>query len=191
MNTSLRALGADVLSIPTFSVTSVPSPEFEDVLRRTSKRASEVLLVFTSVNAVRSFVDLCAGAGVDVADFARACVASVGPTTADAAALEGLDSDIIPSVHTAAALAGAIERAGLPVDRTTLLYPRARDASDEIESRLGPLFASMESHVVYGTAVEAPAAPFHAPPDVVLFASSSACSYFEHVVTPTMVSVVK
>jgi len=184
-------LGADVLSVPAFAIIPIASPAFEQALHAAAAHPSDVLLVFTSVNAVHRFVECCGDSSIAVTDFAGARIATVGPATQRAADDAGLTSDVVAAVHSATGLVSAIGRSDLPLEHMTLLYPRARDARGEIESELSPLVATTEAHVVYGTEAETMAPPFQSSPDVVTFASSSACLHFEHVVVAGDAALVK
>jgi uroporphyrinogen III methyltransferase/synthase len=104
----LRKQGADVFEIVAYR-TVVVEPEREgepDIYRMLLERRIDVV-TFTSGSAVRNFVRVLGDE--PAADLLRSTVvASIGPTTAEAAALANIETTIMPTEHTVAALVDAI-----------------------------------------------------------------------------------
>jgi uroporphyrinogen III methyltransferase/synthase len=104
----LRRLGAEVTEVIAYR-TVVAEPEREgepDVYRMLLDRRIDVV-TFTSASAVRHFVQLVGAE--PAADLLRTTVvASIGPVTAEAAALSHIETTIVPSKYTVPALVEAI-----------------------------------------------------------------------------------
>lgn len=104
----LRRQGAEVTEVVAYR-TVIAEPEREgepDIYRMLLERRIEVV-TFTSASAVRNFVRVLGAE--PAADLLRATiVASIGPVTAEAAALANIETSIMPTEHTVPALVDAI-----------------------------------------------------------------------------------
>jgi uroporphyrinogen III methyltransferase / synthase len=104
----LRKQGADVTEVVAYR-TVVVEPEREgepDIYRMLLERRIDVV-TFTSGSAVRNFVRVLGAE--PAADLLRGTVvASIGPLTAEAAALANIETSIMPTEHTIPALVDAI-----------------------------------------------------------------------------------
>jgi uroporphyrinogen III methyltransferase/synthase len=104
----LRKQGADVTEVVAYR-TVVVEPEREgepDIYRMLLERRIDVV-TFTSGSAVRNFVRVLGPE--PAADLLRGTiVASIGPVTAEAAALSNIETTIMPTEHTVPALVDAI-----------------------------------------------------------------------------------
>ena len=65
-------------------------------------------IVFTSPNGVRKFFQMLRAAKVDIRRFGKVRFAVVGPGTAAALAQNGIFTDIVPEIHSTAALGAAL-----------------------------------------------------------------------------------
>jgi uroporphyrinogen-III synthase len=103
----LAAAGADVVAPSVYRTTAAP-PEALAPLARALAGGGVDAVAFLSPSAVRSVA-----AAVPPALLARACLAAIGPTTADALRAVGLEPGAQPARASGAALADAIaERIG-------------------------------------------------------------------------------
>jgi uroporphyrinogen III methyltransferase/synthase len=104
----LRRQGAEVTEVVAYR-TVIAEPEREgepDIYRMLLERRIDVV-TFTSASAVRNFVRVLGAE--PAADLLRATiVASIGPVTAEAAALANIETSIMPTDHTVPALVDAI-----------------------------------------------------------------------------------
>jgi uroporphyrinogen III methyltransferase/synthase len=104
----LRKQGADLTEVIAYR-TIVAEPEREgepDIYRMLLERRIDVV-TFTSASAVRNFVRLLGPE--PAADLLRTTVvASIGPVTAEAASQSGIQTTVMPSQYTTAALVDAI-----------------------------------------------------------------------------------
>jgi uroporphyrinogen III methyltransferase/synthase len=104
----LRRQGAEVTDVVAYR-TVVVEPEREgepDIYRMLLERRIDVV-TFTSASAVRNFVRVLGAE--PAADLLRhTIVASIGPTTAEAAATANIETTIMPTEHTVPALVDAI-----------------------------------------------------------------------------------
>jgi uroporphyrinogen III methyltransferase / synthase len=104
----LRKQGADVTEVVAYR-TVIVEPEREgepDIYRMLLERRIDVV-TFTSGSAVRNFVRVLGDE--PAADLLRGTiVASIGPLTAEAAALSNIETSIMPTEHTVPALVDAI-----------------------------------------------------------------------------------
>ncbi len=104
----LRRHGAEVTEVVAYR-TVVVEPEREgepDIYRMLLERRIDVV-TFTSGSAVRNFVRVLGDE--PAADLLRSTiVASIGPTTAEAAAAANIETTIMPTEHTVPALVDAI-----------------------------------------------------------------------------------
>ncbi len=123
--------GAHALELPL--TRQVEAADGGDALRAAAAEVGDYRwVVLTSVNAVARFM----GALRDARALGHVLVAAVGPTTADALRLAGLEPDLVPAEHSARALVEvfpALEAGGS--DR--VLFPCADLAPDTIAEGLG------------------------------------------------------
>ena len=104
---ALRDLGAEVVAFPTIRIEPVSaSPEIDAMLRALHEYD---LIVFTSVNGVECFFDRLAESGGDVRRLHRATVAAIGPKTADACRVRGLNPDVLPATYVAEGVLAALD----------------------------------------------------------------------------------
>lgn len=113
---ALRAAGADVVEVTAYRTAGVPGwpgGAVREMLRR--RRLDAV--TFTSASAVRNAVESL-GAARAVELLRSIVIASIGPVTAGAARRLGVETAVMPSTYTTAALAEALAdhfRGGGPV----------------------------------------------------------------------------
>jgi uroporphyrinogen III methyltransferase/synthase len=108
-------------------------------------------IMFTSANAVDSFMGrLLAGPG-DVRDLKGVKLAAVGPATAAAIEARGLRVDLVPEAYVAESLVDALGASGR-LDGTRVLLARAAVARDVLPDSLRAAGASVDVVEAYRTA---------------------------------------
>jgi uroporphyrinogen-III synthase len=175
----LEGAGARVLVSPAIRIEPVHGPDVDAMVRACAAERGDRAIVFTSRNAVASFLDAAGRAGLDAGAFAGALVAAVGPATAAALVRAGLEAGIVASPHTAEGLAAAMAAARVPLAHYRVFYPRAEGARETIAAVLAPLGVQVEDAVFYrSVAVAIDAAALDPAPEVITFASPSAVEAF-------------
>ena len=136
----------------------VPRPLHDETRRVLARVAAYDLVVFTSVNGVRVFVDDLeeAGPGTAALRAARASarrpvLAAIGPATAKALEAHGLACDVVPDDYVAEGLLAALERRGVAPTGARVLIPRAAEARDVLPDTLRKRGALVEVLAVYDT----------------------------------------
>jgi uroporphyrinogen-III synthase len=170
----LEAEGATPVLFPTLRFAPMPDPApLDDVLARL---AAYDLLVFTSANGVRFFMERVEALGVRVPPELR--IAAVGPATAAALERRGLRAGCVPGVFTAERLAEAL---GDVAGRAVLL-PQAEIARKTLADALADAGARVDAPAVYRTLPADPTpserAALDAGAHVVTFASPSSARNF-------------
>ena len=177
----MRALedeGAHVLAVPLIRVVRAEDPA---PLERAARRIGSFdWIVFTSVNAVRFFMEALARTDAPPQQaLAHVAVACVGPATADALRTAGVAIDAMPDEFVGDALAGAMARAGR-LAGSCVLWPRAAGARTTIAEMLRAAGAEVDDPVAYRSEPDVAGARRLAEVvlqkgvDVVTFASPSA-----------------
>lgn len=132
---SLRALGAETLSVPV--IRTVPVDDGERVLeiKREMERLSEYqVLVFTSPYGVERFFDLLSEAGMDVRRVSHMKFAVIGQGTADTLKGKGIRADYMPGKYDGSSLGRLL--AGKLEDGTKILLARSSIGGTEILKEL-------------------------------------------------------
>jgi uroporphyrinogen III methyltransferase / synthase len=167
----LRALGADVILLPTIAIAPPQNPA---PLREAVAHCEQYdWIIFTSVNAVEAFAAEQSGLGR-----CRGRIATVGSATAQAAERYGFTVSLTPEKYIAESLAEAFAREDLKDFR--ILIPSAAVARDVVPRELRKRGAQVDVVEAYRNilppeAAQTAAGIFREPyPDWVLFASSSA-----------------
>jgi uroporphyrinogen-III synthase len=131
LGAKLRALGADVLSLPGIEV--LPPRDWAPLDAAVAALASFDWLVFTSQNAIEPFFERLVKHGPQSLALRALRIAAVGTGTARALQARGLHVHIVPAEHVAEALAEALAPR---VVGKRLLWPRAEHARDTLTARL-------------------------------------------------------
>jgi len=131
LSTKLRALGAEVIELPTIEIH--PALDYEPLDRAIAGLGSYHWLIFTSVNGVRFFLERLDRSAVDLRALrARICV--IGPATRAAVEALHLKIDVMGQEYVAESLVEALGAYDLR-DRRILL-PRAAIARDLVPAGL-------------------------------------------------------
>ncbi len=141
---ALERAGASVLELPL--TRQVDASDGGAALRAAAAEVRDRRwVVFTSVNAVDRFM----AALRDARALAPALVAAVGPATADALRMAGVEPDLVPAEHSARGLVEEFPAAEGPERR--VLFPCAEGAPDTLADGLGHKGWAVQRVVAYRT----------------------------------------
>ena len=175
----LRALGADVIELPTISIQPpADSPPLNAAIERLS---SYDWLIFTSANGVRYFLDHLDRSSADLRSL-RARICAIGPATRAAVEALHLKVDLMPAEYVAEGVIAAFGAHDLAGKR--ILLPRAAVARDLIPAELSKLGAQIDVVEAYRNVVPELAARAREifsgdrKPDWITFTSSSTVNNF-------------
>ncbi len=148
LRAGLLAAGADVIDCPLIRI-APPSDDAPlcDALRDLFPCQ---WLLFTSAHGVASFFRTWLRLGLDLRGFSLCRIAAVGPATAAALARRGFQADLVPTTHTADALAEALVAAA-GNSRGVVFCPRSDVAPRELPNRLEHAGFSVHEVVAYRT----------------------------------------
>jgi uroporphyrinogen-III synthase len=172
----IRALGGDPVLAPAIAI---EPPETWTVADAALRRVETFdWIAFTSANAVHAIVQRADAIGVSRATLRDRRLAAVGPATAAAVRAALRDPDVVPTTHTAEALAHEFPDA----ENARVLFARGELASDALPTRLRERGAFVDEVTVYrtvpGGGVAAIVAGIRAGTiDALLFASASAVRF--------------
>ncbi len=180
LSAKLRALGAEVLELPTIEI--APAADYGPLDRAIARLASYDWLIFTSVNGVRFFLERLDRSSVDLrAIGARIC--TIGPATRRAIEALHLKVDLMGEEYVAEALVEAFAPFDLQGKR--ILLPRAAVARELVPVELARRGARVDVVEAYRTIVpkEAGAAATRIfsggkRPDWITFSSASTIQNF-------------
>ncbi len=174
---ALRDLGAQVVAFPTIRIDPIAaSSAIEAMLSRVDEYD---LVVFTSVNGVDCFFDRLAEAGLDARRLHRAIVVAVGPKTAAACRRRGVAPDLLPRDYVAEGVLEVLS--GVPLERTSVLLPRAAAARELLAQAFLAAGATVDDVPLYNTLLEDPgpdAVQAVLDADYVTFTSASSAENF-------------
>ncbi len=150
LSEKLRALGAEVVEIPTIEIAPPESyAEMDEALRHLSQYQ---WLIVTSANGVNALAGRLERLGVGVEDFGHLKVAAVGAGTARALRQLGLDAAVTPDEYVAESLVSALES---EVQGQRVLLARAAVARDVIPDALRARGATVDVVDAYRTVIPA------------------------------------
>ena len=183
----LEQQGATVLRVPTIEI--VPVAIDGEWRRAAAALTTYDLIVFTSVNGVRWFVDRLPEAGVPDGpdDLASVELVAIGPATAAALSVRGLNAAVVPDEFVAEALVEVLVQGGRALEGARVLIPSAREARPTLPDGLRERGAAVEVLAVYETL---PATELVVPrgeiesADYVTFTSGSTVSAFVGLMDP-------
>ena len=181
LSEKLRALGAEVVEIPTLSI--VP-PESYANLDEALRNLSQVQwLIVTSTNGVEALRVRMESLAIGVGDFGHLKIAAVGSATARTLRDLGLKVAVTPAEYVAESLVEALAQ---QVDGKRVLLARAAIARDVIPDALRARGARVDVVDAYRTVIPAESVtairtlfgPGGLPPDAATFTSSSTVTNF-------------
>ena len=144
----LRALGAEVISLPTIEIR--PPEDWGYLDQAISELDGYDWLIFTSANGVRYFVERLDASDRDLRDV-RAKICAIGPATAESLEDLHLKVDRTPEEYVAESLLQAFS--GRELQGKRILLPRARVARDVIPVELEKRGAKVNVVTAYQTVV--------------------------------------
>jgi uroporphyrinogen III methyltransferase/synthase len=178
---ALEEEGAEPIVVPLIRVTASLDESGLDAAARRARQYDWI--VFTSVNAVRSFASALerVGSSLVTADAPRA--AAVGSATARALEEMGVMPQLVPEEFSGSGLAAAFQ-ASVELSGKRILWPRARDARPLLAAVLQGAGAIVDEVEAYGTEPDGAGAQLlreridAGAVDVITFASPSAIRSF-------------
>ena len=176
---ALEDFGATVLLVPAIAI--VPVAIGDAWRAAAADLGSYDLVIFTSANGVRWFVDRLDEAGADVAALAGRELVAIGPATAAALNVRGLDAAVVPDDYVAEGVLAALAAGGRSLEGARVLIPRAREARATLPDGLRERGARVDVLTVYETV---PAEELTVPvgeviaADYITFTSSSTVTAF-------------
>jgi uroporphyrinogen III methyltransferase/synthase len=180
LSSKLRALGADVVEVPTIEIRPPADPAPLD--RAIAQLDSYDWLIFTSANGVRYFVEGLDRSAADLRSL-RARICAIGPATRAAIEALHLKVDLMGAEYVAEGLLEAFAAHDLTGKR--VLLPRAAVARDLVPAELTRRGAQVCVVEAYRTVIPESAAErirevFASPhrPDCITFTSSSTVQNF-------------
>lgn len=181
LSTELRAVGADVLEIPTIRIEPPANlREFAELVRDAHQYD---WLVFTSPNAVEAFFDLFYRIYGDAREIGGVRIAAIGPATAKRVADYRFKVDLQPEEFVAEGIIKAFRAEG-DVENLRFLLPRAEVTREILAPALTKLGAIVDEAIAYRTVPETADrtgafARFQKEgADVITFTSSSTVEHF-------------
>jgi len=178
LSARLRALGADVVELPTIEIR--PAADSAPLDRAIAELACYDWLIFTSSNGVRFFLDRLDRSATDLRALG-AKICAIGPATRAAVESLHLKVDLMGKEYVAESLIEAFAAHDLAGKR--VLLPRAAVARDLVPvelTRRGALVDVVEAYrtVIPEDAAERIATAFARKPDWITFTSSSTVQNF-------------
>lgn len=149
---ALAILGAEPVIVPTIEI--VPPPSYTELDRAIAELADFDYLVLTSVNAVQAFCNRLKAVHVDTDILKKSQIVVVGPKSAAALKVYGLEADMVPDDYRAEGVVSLLKN---KIADKRVLYPKAARARDLIITKLGQSGAEVIAPVAYGSAPPAEA----------------------------------
>ena len=147
----LRALGADVMELPTIRIE--PPTDLRAFAELVQDAHAYDWIVFTSVNGVNSFFDLFYKLYDDAREIGGARIAAIGPATAQRIRDFRMHVDLQPEEFVAESLAREFKKQG-GVENLRILIARAEKARDLLPRELTALGAIVDEGFAYRTVPE-------------------------------------
>jgi uroporphyrinogen III methyltransferase/synthase len=144
----LESLGAEPIEAPMIRV--APPEDFGPLDKAVADASSFDWIVFTSANAVDSFMRRLAGGDGDIRDLKGIRLAAIGPATAERLARHGLKVDLRPEESRAEAIVQALRDLG-SLSGKRFLLPRADIARDVLPDELRKNGAEVVEVTAYHT----------------------------------------
>jgi uroporphyrinogen III methyltransferase/synthase len=147
----LRALGADVLELPTIRIE--PPTDLRAFAELVQDAHSYDWIIFTSPNGVTAFFDIFFKLYDDSREIGGARIAAIGPATAQRIKDYRLHVDLQPDEFVAEALAREFKKLG-GIENLRILLARAEEARDVLPKQLADLGAIVDEGFAYRTVPE-------------------------------------
>ena len=147
----LRALGADVIEIPTIRIE--PPTQLREFAELVKDAHTYEWIIFTSPNGVDAFFEWFYRLFQDARAIGGARIAAVGPATAARVREFHLHVDVMPEAAVAEALVDALQAEG-SVENISMLLVRPEATREVIAARLTQLGAIVDEAIAYRTVPE-------------------------------------
>lgn len=147
----LRALGADVIELPTIRIE--PPTDLRAFAELVQDAHAYDWIVFTSPNGVTAFFDLFYKLYADAREIGGARIAAIGPATAQRVKEFHLHVDLQPEKFVAESIVREFQKAG-GVENLRILLARAEKARDLLPRELSALGAIVDEGFAYRTVPE-------------------------------------
>lgn len=145
---SLRALGANVIETPTIAI--VPPESWEPLDAQIANISNFDWIIFTSPNAVDSFMSRLDNSGKDARALANVLIAAIGPATRDKLKEYGVRADFKPEKYIGESVAqGLIDEFGVAGKK--FLLPRSAIARTDMPDILKKAGAELTEVAAYRT----------------------------------------
>ncbi|MBU2572740.1 MAG: uroporphyrinogen-III C-methyltransferase [Elusimicrobia bacterium] len=141
----LSALGAEVIIFPSIKI--APLKSFAALDREIMGLSGYNWVVFTSANGVDVFFARLKKLGLDARRFGAAKVAAIGPATAEALRLAGIEADVVPEKYVSEEILKTLGK----VKAQKILLPRAAAARDALHAGLKSAGALVTEIPTYNT----------------------------------------
>ncbi len=151
LSSQLRALGADVLELPTIRIE--PPGDVHGFAELVQDAHAYDWIVFTSPNGVNSFFELFYKLYDDAREIGGAKIAAIGPATAQRVRDFRVHVDLQPEEFVAEGLVRAFKKEG-GVENLRILLARAEKARDVLPRELSAMGAIVDDGIAYRTVPE-------------------------------------
>ena len=147
----LRALGADVIELPTIRIE--PPTDLREFAELVQDAHMYDWIVFTSPNGVEAFFELFYKLYDDAREIGGAKIAAIGPATAQRVKDFRLHVDLQPEEFVAEAVVREFQKQGT-LENLRILVARAEKARDVLPKQLANLGAIVDETFAYRTVAE-------------------------------------
>ena len=147
----LRALGADVIELPTIRIE--PPSNLREFAELVQDAHAYDWIVFTSPNGVTAFFDMFFKLYDDAREIGGAKIAAIGPATAQRVKDFHVHVDLQPDEFVAEAVVRKFQKQG-GVENLRILLARAEKARDVLPKQLSSLGAIVDEGFAYRTVAE-------------------------------------
>jgi uroporphyrinogen III methyltransferase/synthase len=151
LSSQLRALGADVIELPTIRIE--PPTDAREFAELVQDAHCYDWIVFTSPNGVDAFFEMFFKLYDDARDIGGAKIAAIGPATAQRVRDFHLHVDLQPAEFVAEAVVNEFKKTG-GVENLKILIARAEKARDLLPKGLSGLGAIVDEGFAYRTVPE-------------------------------------
>lgn len=151
LTSQLRALGADVIELPTIRIE--PPPDLREFGQLVQDAHMYDWIVFTSPNGVDAFFEMFFKLYDDAREIGGAKIAAIGPATAQRVRDFHLHVDLQPEEFVAEGVVREFQKQGA-VENLRILLARAEQARDVLPKELARLGAIVDEAFAYRTVPE-------------------------------------
>jgi uroporphyrinogen III methyltransferase/synthase len=151
LSNRLRALGADVVELPTIRIE--PPTDLREFAELVQYSHGYDWIVFTSPNGVDAFFEMFFKLYDDAREIGPVKIAAIGPATAQRVKDHHLHVDLQPAEFVAEAIVREFQKAG-GVENLRILIARAEKARDVLPKELSALGAIVDEGFAYRTVPE-------------------------------------